>query len=453
MKHFFTYFKPIKKGMLFTFLFIVFACSKEDDTDAITGLLTSGSLASVQTFGGAKNDVALSVVATLDGGFAVLGYTQSTDGDISDKLDDSFDYWLLKFDSNATLEWNKTYGGSGDDRGNDIIQTQDGGFAILGYSDSSNGDVSQNNGGRDFWLLKLNDSGTIQWEKSFGFSGVDQGINILETSDNHLLLSGVLDVTASNGLGNFGRNSNKHAGGDYWALKVSASGTVVWSRFYGGSFTDTPAGAIETNAGEFIFAGASDSNDVDITNNKGTYDFWVVKSSAGGNMVWEKSFGGNEIDEARGITATADGNYVIVGDTRSNQQDVTLNNGAADLWVIKISETGNLLWNRSIGGTSFDVARSINTTNDTGFIIAGSSRSSDGNVANNQGQNDAWIVKINSSGLPIWETTVGGSNIDFAYDAVQLQNGKIIAVGETNSNDGNINENKGFTDLLIVKLN
>lgn len=453
MKQVFANLQTIKKWLPFFVFFIVFACSKDNDSDSIANPITNGRVESVQTFGGSKNDVALSVVATLDGGFAVLGYTQSSDGDISDKLDDSFDYWLLKFDSNAALEWNKTYGGSGDDRGNDIIQTQDGGFAILGYSDSSNGDVSQNNGGRDFWLAKLNASGVILWEKSFGFSGVDQGIHIIETSDNHLLLSGVLDVTASNGLGNFGRNTNRHAGGDYWALKVSSIGTVVWSRFYGGSFTDTPAGAIETSTGEFIFAGASDSNDVDITNNKGTYDFWVVKSDAGGNMVWEKSYGGDEIDEARGIASSTDGNYVIVGDTRSNQQDVTLNNGAADLWVIKISETGNLLWNRSIGGSSFDVARSINSTNDSGFIIAGSSRSSDGNVANNQGQNDAWIVKINSSGMPIWETTVGGSNIDFVYDAVQLQNGTIIAVGETNSNDGDIVENKGFTDLLIIKLN
>ncbi|MFY0628926.1 MAG: hypothetical protein JXR05_01020 [Flavobacteriaceae bacterium] len=444
----------MKKWLPFFVLFIVVACSKDDDPDTTTNpLASSGAIETVQTFGGSKNDVALSVVATSDGGFAVLGYTQSSDGDVSNKTGDSFDYWLLKFDSNVNLEWNRTYGGSGDDRGNDLIQTQDGGFAILGYSDSSDGDVSQNNGGRDIWLAKLNASGTLLWEKSFGFSGVDQGTSLIETSDNHFLVSGVLDVTASNGLGNFGRNFNRHAGGDYWALKVSTSGDMVWSRYYGGSFTDTPARAIETNAGEFIIAGSSDSNDVDISNNKGSYDFWVVKSDAGGDMVWEKSFGGSEIDEARDIISSGDGNYVIVGDTRSNEQDVSSNNGAADLWVMKISEAGNLVWNRSIGGSSFDVARSVSATSDNGYIIAGSSRSSNGNVANNQGQNDAWVVKINSSGQLVWETTIGGSDIDFGYDAVQLQNGSIIAVGETSSSDGDITENKGFTDLLIVKLN
>tara|TARA_R110001632_G_scaffold47202_6_gene119618 strand:- start:17563 stop:18960 length:1398 start_codon:yes stop_codon:yes gene_type:complete len=443
----------MKKRFYFLILIISFSCVKADlDFNPTTGI-SDGVLDLVQTFGGSKNDVAQSVVATSDGGFAIVGYTQSMDGDVSGKTNESFDFWVLKFNSQATLEWNKTYGGSGDDRGSDIIQTSDGGLAILGYTDSSDGDVTNNNGFRDFWLAKLDPLGNLSWQKSFGFSGADQGTTLIETSDNHFLISGVLDVTSSGGLGNLGRFSAEHAGGDYWSIKVSSSGDLVWSRFYGGSFTDSPTGIIENENNEFLFVGGSDSNDVDITNNKGAYDFWVVKSETGGNMVWEKSFGGSEIDEARGISATDDGNYIIVGDSRSNDQNVSLNKGAADLWMIKVSDDGELIWNRSIGGSNFDVSRSINKTLDNGFIIAGSSRSSDGDVAKNQGQNDAWIVKINNNGQLLWETTVGGSEIDFAYDAVQLANGTIIAVGETSSSNGDITENKGFTDLLIIKLN
>ncbi|QMU64392.1 MAG: hypothetical protein GKR88_08890 [Flavobacteriaceae bacterium] len=443
----------MKKWSSFFVLLSIVSCEKAALNFNSMTTISSGNIIAVNTFGGTKNDVAKSVVATADGGFAVLGYTQSADGDISGKTDESFDFWLLKFDVDVNLQWNTTYGGSGDDRGNDIIQTRDGGFAVLGYSDNASGDVALNNGFRDFWLLKLDASGAILWQKSFGFSGADQGISLVETLDNHLLISGVLDVTASGGLGNSGRNASRHAGGDYWSIKVSPTGDMVWSRFYGGSFTDTPMGVVETPANGFLVVGSSDSNDVDITNNKGTYDFWVVKSDANGDMVWEKSFGGSEIDEARGIIPSGDGNYILVGDTRSNEQDVTLNNGAADLWVIKISGEGNILWNRSYGGTGFDVPRSVNSTNDNGFIITGSSRSSDGDVSKNQGQNDAWIVKIDHTGQLIWEATVGGSEIDFAYDAVQLQNGTVIAVGETSSTNGDIVENKGFTDLLIVKLN
>jgi hypothetical protein len=442
----------MKKYLLFISILIAFSCTKTDLIFNSTISLSDGTLELAQTFGGSKNDVAKSVVATSDGGFAVLGYTQSMDGDVTGKTTENYDFWVLKFNSEALLEWTKTYGGSGDDRGSDIIQTTDGGFALIGYTSSIDGDITINNGNRDFWMAKLDATGTLSWQKSFGFVGADEGISLLETSDNHFLLSGVLDVTASQGEGNLGRLSTKHAGGDYWSIKIGSSGELIWSRFYGGSFTDSPAGVLENNTGEFIVVGASDSNDVDITNNKGSYDFWIVKSDAGGNIIWEKSFGGSEIDEARGIASSGDGNYIIVGDTRSNQQDISLNNGAADLWIIKVSDNGEFLWDSAIGGTNFDVARSINRTSDSGFVIAGSSRSSDGDVAKNQGQNDAWVVKINTEGQLDWETTVGGTDIDFAYDAVQLNNGTIIAVGESNSLDGDITENKGFTDLLIIKI-
>ena len=433
-------------------IIVICCCNPDKDLNPIIPV-SNGSLEMAKTYGGSKNDVAKSVIATSDGGFAVLGYTQSIDGDVTGKSSENYDYWMLKFNSEALLEWNKTYGGSGDDRGSQLIQTSDGGYALIGYSDSSDGDVTINNGNRDFWVIKINATGAITWEKSFGYSGVDEGVSILETSDNHFILSGVLDVTASGGDGNTGRYSPRHAGGDYWSIKINASGDTVWSRFYGGSFTDSPAGIIENTNSDLITVGGSDSNDVDISNNKGAYDFWVIKSNASGDIIWEKSYGGSEIDEARGVISTDNGDHIIVGDTRSEEQDVSFNNGGADLWVLRISDNGDTIWEKSYGGSNFDVAKSISSTFDSGFIIAGSSRSSNGDVNKNQGQNDAWITKISNSGLLIWETTVGGAEIDFAYDAVQLTNGTIIAVGETSSFNGDILVNKGFTDLLIIKIN
>ena len=443
----------MKKYLLFLFIIFFCKCTESNLTVHEGSNSSNGTLELVQTFGGSKNDVAKSVVSTVDGGFAVLGYTQSLDGDITDKATENYDFWMLKFDSEAQLEWNKTYGGSGDERGRSLIETSDGGYALLGYSDSSDGDVSSNNGNRDFWLVKINASGVLSWQKSFGYEGEDEGVSIIETSDNHLMLSGVLDVTASGGEGNQGRFSTRHAGGDYWAIKITPTGDIVWSRFYGGTFTDSPTGIKETLNDGLISVGGSDSNDVDISNNKGSYDFWIVKSNLNGDIVWEKSFGGSEIDEARDIISDGNGNHIVVGDTRSNDQDVAFNNGAADLWVIKVSNSGELLWNTSIGGSNFDVARSISTTFNNEFIIAGSSRSSNGDVSKNQGQNDAWVLRLDNSGQLLWETTIGGSEIDFSYDAVQINNGTIVAVGETNSSNGDIIDNKGFTDLLIVQIN
>lgn len=406
----------------------------------------------VKTYGGSKNDRAQSITNTNDGGYAILGYTQSNDGDIVDKPNESFDYWVLKFDSNSNLQWSKTYGGSEDDRGHKITQSQDGGYAILGYSYSSDQDVTENAGLQDYWLAKLDVSGNIIWQKSFGYSGLDSGISFTQTQDNGFLLVGVLDVTASGGAGNTKMNNAKHAGGDYWAIKLDSSGNIQWSKYYGGSFTDTPYDVIQTADNGYLIAGSSDSNDVDISNNLGEYDFWIIKIASTGELLWEKNFGGSEIDEARSIASTNDGNYIIVGDTRSNNQDVSQNFGGADVWVIKISPTGELIWEKSFGGSNFDVSRSVKKTQDNGFLISGSSRSADGDLTKNQGQNDAWIFKINSEGSLIWQKTIGGSNIDYVYDATELNDNSVIAVGESESIDGDISENKGFSDTLIIKI-
>ncbi|MBO3115370.1 hypothetical protein J4050_01345 [Winogradskyella sp. DF17] len=431
-------------------LLITQACSNDDESGNGED---DATVESISTLGGSNNDSGRAIVATQDGGYAILGYTQSNDGDITDKQDSSFDYWLIKFNVDDTMEWQRTYGGSQDDRGRDIIQTSDGGYAILGLSFSSDGDVNSNEGLQDYWLAKLSPSGDIQWQKTFGYSGADSGISVIETNDNGFLLSGILDVTASGGEGNTSRLLNRHAGGDYWVLKLNGLGDIEWSQYFGGNFTDTPEGVVQTEDNGFIIAGGSDSNDTDISSNKGSYDFWVIRLSATGVLIWEKSFGGDQIDEARAIAASADGNYIVVGDTRSNNLDVSNNKGGADLWLIKISPEGNLIWENTLGGSNFDVGRSLKIRENGNLLLAGSSRSSDIDVSKNQGQNDAWILETNSDGTLLWEKSFGGSNIDFAYAITELSNGTIISTGDTSSIDGDIEENKGFSDMLIVKIN
>jgi hypothetical protein len=406
----------------------------------------------ITTLGGSKNESAQAVVNTTDGGYAVLGHAQSMDGDVTNKSNESYDYWVLKFDTTNQLQWQKTYGGSDDDRGSDLIQTSDGGYAVIGKSKSDDLDVSENAGFDDFWVSKLDSSGSISWEYTFGFAGSDTPYSIIQTNDNGYLLSGVLDVSASNGQGDRNSIGSRHAGGDYWVIKLNANGVKQWSNYYGGSFTDTAYDAIQTEDDGYIIIGSSDSDDVDISNPRGSYDFWVIKISDTGTLVWEKSFGGSEIDEAHAISKTADGNYLIVGDTRSSDLDISQNNGAADLWVMKITPDGTLLWEKTLGGSSFDVGRSISKTQDNGFLISGSSRSTNGNLTSNKGQNDAWVVKINSSGNLEWQKTIGGSEVDFFYDVVELNDQTIVAVGDSNSSNEDISENKGFTDLLILKL-
>lgn len=434
---------PILLLVFYTF----FGCSDSDSPSTLTPQLEF-----VKTLGGTKNESAQSVIKTTDGGYAIAGFTQSIDGDITDKSVENFDYWLLKFDADDNLQWTKTYGGTNDERAYKLIQTNDGGFALIGYTNSNDEDVSTNNGFDDIWLVKTDLSGNIQWEKSYGFSGSDKAFSIIQTSDNGFFVSGILDVSASAGAGNDRNSNSQHAGGDYWGLKLDANGTKIWRRYFGGSFTDAAYDAVETNDNGFIIIGSSDSDDVDISNTKGDYDFWIVKVDTNGNQVWEKSFGGSQIDEARSITKTTDGNYLIAGESRSSDADVTNPKGAADIWLIKISDDGSLIWEKSFGGNSFDVSRDITPTFDSGFIIVGSSRSQDMDVDTNEGQNDVWVLKIDNSGDLQWQKSFGGTDIDFAFSAVELNDESIIIVGESSSNDIDITENKGFTDLLITKI-
>ncbi|AYN66163.1 hypothetical protein D1013_01590 [Euzebyella marina] len=442
-------FGSVKRRLFVTVLSVlVGACSKNDD-DKPSPLPEPAEIqVETATFGGSLNDSGKALVKTTDRGFAILGHTQSNDGDVSDKDAEDFDFWLMKFDAQSSLEWTKSYGGSENDRGSDLVQTADGGFALLGFSESSNGDVSENGGSLDYWLAKTDSNGNLLWQKSFGYKGRDEGISLIETKDQGYLLVGVLDVTASEGQGN--QTARNHAGGDYWAVKINSSGDIEWSQYYGGTFTDTAYDVVELNKGGYLIVGSSDSFDVDISDNKGTYDFWVVRITDVGELLWEKNFGGSEIDEAKAIVPTADGNFLIVGDTRSNDQDVSTNKGAADIWVVKIDGAGELVWERTYGGSGFDAASSVVATSDGGYLIAGNSRSGDGDLQSNQGQNDAWVLKINDEGIIVWQRSVGGSQIDLAAAVIELNGEKVFAVGESASDDFDVNQNKGFTDVFLL---
>ena len=438
----------MKKYALILLLVFLYNCSKKDVFE-IPEITTN--VYSIETIGGSKNDAFNAVTKTIDDGYIAAGYAQSNDGDIISKANISYDFLISKFSSENILEWQKHFGGSENDKALDIIQTLGGDFIVLGSSESSDLDVSENAGSKDFWLVKLSNNGMLLWEKSFGFLGEDYGTTLLETKDGGFLITGVLDVSASNGQGNAKSTIINHAGGDYWVLKTNNLGALEWSRYFGGSFTEIPLGIVETDNHNYIVVGSSDSNDFNISNNNGSYDFWMTKIAPDGSLLLEKTFGGSEIDEASAIIATNDGNFIIVGDTRSADKDVSKNNGAADIWILKVSKEGNLIWEKTIGGSSFEVAKAIYKTQDNGFLIAGSSRSLD-NGFQNKGQNDALILKIDENGNLLWQKTVGGSEIDFLYDVIELNNKSIIAVGESSSSDQDISENKGFTDALIIQI-
>lgn len=436
--------------LILLILGLLLGCDSENSTIRPT---LKGEIEWQKTFGGSGDDIARDVIETRDGGYAIIGYTKSIDGDINDKTLAENDFWVIKLDENGSLEWQKTYGGSGDDKGRAIIQTQDGGYAITGPSMSADGDGSQNQGFHDHWLIKLDQQGTIQWERSFGFEGHDHSHSLFQTADGGYFIGGFLDVTASEGAGNE-TVVRKHGVGEFWAQKLDANGALEWRRYFGGSNNDRIYKVLPAHDGNYLVIGSSESDDFDITNTNGSYDVWVVKMNRDGELLWEKSYGGSGVDDGYGAVATNDGNYLIAATAISDDGMVSNPKGNADVWILKINDNGDLLWEKSYGGSGFDAAFAINKSNDIfgSYVLAGTSKSADNDLETNNGGNDFWVLKIDGHGKLQFEKSLGGSGLDLAYGVTQTYDGKIVVVGETESADQDITNNKGGKDIWIAKI-
>ena len=467
-------FKTFSIRSLFTLvllsLFVVVSCSKDDgnaptddtsNTDDTTNddgdpqSSFNGDLLWVKTFGGSGIDQAAAIVESQDGNYVVVGNTYSADGDLAGiKSTTDSDYWVMKLDKDGNVLWNKVYGDTEDELAYDIAATSEGGYVITGYSRSDNCFEDSNGGFHDYWILKIDGNGNEVWCQNFGYSGSDQANAIIETKEGHIFTGGYFDVTASGGEGNENRagEGNLHGVGEYWGIKMDSEGAFFWKRYHGGSNNDRCYDVIQTSDDGFMMIGSSESEDFDINDSKGSYDFWVIKLSSDGDLQWTKSYGGLEIDVAYAITPTLDGNFLIAGDTRSSDQDVSQNYGNADMWLIKISPSGNLIWEKSYGGEQFESAKDIVPMGDGTYLITGSSRSSNGDATSNQGQNDAWFILVDSDGTLLMEKNIGGSSLDFSEGVIKTLDGSVVIVGNTESNDGDIPNNNGIKDVLIYKL-
>ena len=431
------------------------SCNADDDISLADATETfQGEVAWVKSFGGSGDETAQSVIETNDGGYAVLGFSNSTDGDLEGKALPVNDYWLLKLDTEGNLEWAKTYGGSKDDRGQAVIQTSDGGFAITGYAMSDDGDGSNNNGFHDNWILKLDPQGNLQWEKSFGFSGHDHSYDLVQTPDEGFFFVGFLDITSALADGTYekGNTLTRHGVGEFWGTKIDALGNLEWRRYYGGTNNDRAHAVVRSDDGGFVMAGFSESSDFDISNSRGSYDFWIVKITEDGNLAWERSYGGSGIEIAYDIALTSDGGYLVTGHTFSNDQDISINQGEADTWLLKLDALGNLAWERTYGGTLFDAARSVKAISQDQYILAGNTKSPDLNSGPNAGENDIWVAKTDTSGNLVWQQTFGGTGLDYGLDAIEDREQNLIVVGSSNSLEFQGLANKGNTDLVVIKL-
>lgn len=397
-----------------------------------------------KSFGGSGNDGLSSFQHTSDEGYIVVGYSNSNDGDVTGNHG-GFDVWIVKINATGVIEWQKSIGGSLDEAANAIQQTLDGGYIIAGYSNSNDGDVTGNHGGRDFWIVKMNTAGTIEWQKSLGGSLDDTANDIQQTSDGGYIVAGESSSNDGDVTGNKGIQ-------DFWIVKLGSNGILEWQKSLGGSSRDTAETIQQTSDGGYIVAGSTFSNNGDVTGNHGAIDNWVVKLTVSGNIEWERATGGQGEEWCWSILETLDGGFILAADSNNANGDVTENFGGRDFWIVKFTDTGLIDWQKSYGGGFEDSPTSIQHTTDGGYIVSGFSGSNDGDVSGNQGSLDFWIIKINATGTLEWQKSLGGSNYDMFSYALQVSDNDYIVAGTTFSDDGDVSVNKGISDFWIVKL-
>lgn len=378
---------------------------------------TGGNLIWQRCFGGNSIDIANSIKATLDGGFIVAGSASSMDGDVIGLHGTLFysDYWIIKLDSMGYLEWQKCYGGSSYDIANDIELTSDSGYIIAGLSESWDGDVSFSHspGDGEAWVVKIDHNGNLQWQKSLGGTNWDYGQSIKPLSDGGYAV-GIL--TASND----GDITCSHGISDYLLIKLDASGNIQWSQCYGGSGSDALFSLDITKDNGFILAGYVNSNDGDVSGLNGPSDIWVVKTDSLGTIQWSRCYGGSNFEECFAIRTTSDSGAVLTGTSYSGDSSAFCHNGLyADLWAIKVDKLGNIEWTNCMGGMMEETGRDIIETNTLEYVVLGYTKSNDGDVSGNHGGTcvsdscpDFWLIKIAALGTNVLESK---SILNFSY--------------------------------------
>lgn len=397
-------------------------------------------------YGGSGIDYPIAIKNDGNGGYVAIGFTSSTNGDVTGNHG-GMDFWVLKLAPDGTIQWQKALGGSNDDYGYSIALTFDGGYIVTGTTWSTNGDVSGNHGDRDVWVVKLDATGNIQWQKTFGGSSWEHARDIELTNDGGYIVVGVANS-------NNGDVTSNHGQGDVWIVKLDGVGNIEWQKTFGGSSFDDGYSVAQTHDNGYILAAVTSSTDGDMVDSHGGMDTFIVKLNSLGAVEWQKTIGGSGDDRPFSLQAVKDNSneYVFVGSSASANGDVIGNHGYQDYWIVRLDTDGNIVWQNSIGDSGTQYARDFYQTTDGGYILNGVTYTINGlslDASNNDG---SWVVKLDSTGNMQWQKILGGTQGDDGSCVIQTPDGGYIVGSETQSFDIAQTQFHGVQDFLIVKL-
>jgi len=434
----------------------------------VTAQINLPTLAWQQSFGGTGSDGLFSLQPTADGGCIVGG--QSSSGSSGNKTNAGFggsDFWVVKLNADGDGVWEAAFGGGGSEGLFALQQTTNGGYVLGGFSTSgiSGNKTTPGFGLRDFWIVRLDANGGMVWDRTYGGDKDDTLFALEPTADGGFVCAG---FTLSGATGN--KTTTSRGEGDFWVLRLDASGNKVWETTLGGTNEDTAYSLLVMTNGDIIVAGGSTSG---IGGNKtspnrgavGSSDLWVLRLNSSGTRLWDRTFGSAADDAiySASMVRTTDGGMLVGCDSYAGAGGNKSSSpfGADDFWVVRLDSDGNLLWDRSFGGAQSDYLTGLAAMPDGGFLLGGGSASATtGNKTSpnrgSLGTSDFWVVRLDVAGNRLWDQTYGGTGGD-AFDNLTVRlaaDGGLLLGGDSSSA---ISGNKtspayGGSDYWIVKL-
>jgi hypothetical protein len=402
-------------------------------------------------YGGSGNEGASHGISTFDGNIMLAGSATSNDGDVSGNKGSS-DMWIVKLDSSGNLLWQKCFGGSQGDGATYILQTPDSGYIITGSTYSNDGDVSGNHGNGDLWLIEIDGNGNLLRQKCFGGTGQEGGTRLQYDLDGSLLVTGYTNSQDGDVTINILPGSS-----NAWVLKLDSLWDIQrqFGYFTGFGYNSRQNSALfQLPDGNFI-ANASSGTLINLTN------FELLKFDSLGNPYLSSSSGGSDFDVCYDMDTISSTEYLLVGDTRSNDGDVSGNHAfpfsnTNDLWIIKVNRWGILTEQKCLGGGWWEEGHRVKVVSGNEFIVLGVSTgcSRNGDLAGLPcyGGNDYWFLVLDSTFSIRQQMRLGGSGEDIPTSIVRMPNGDIYLLGWTDSNNGDVSGNHGSADSWVIKL-
>lgn len=394
-----------------------------------------------KSLGGRQADILTDAQPTPDYGFIMAGSSLSKkSGNKTDDNKGNLDYWIWKMDEDGEMEWQKSFGGEDADFLQSIILTRDGGFMLAGSSSSNKSfDKTENSKGQeDFWIIKLNAGGGIQWQKTIGGIGQDKLQSIIQTKEGGYLIGGTSDSNKS------GDKTTKDYGAtDFWVVKTDEKGEIEWQKSFGGSFIDELRSVEQTKDGSYMIGGYSNSpaNGNKTDDCHGIGDYWIIKLDKKGDIEWQKTIGGRGDDQLTLVHQTHDGNFLIAGTSNSPSSfEKKINNtSGTDFWLIKITPDGNNIWQETYSIGREDILTSVIENDDHSLLIGGFAQSEvDSGEKDDKGINDFVGIKINENGQETWRKSVGSYGEDTLKKLIETRDGGYVLAGTSNpSQKGN----------------